>query len=68
MVRLVRQYAATGNTRSSKASFQGRPLSGGSAPSLRSCRTNLAKCAYDSPLNSSIIVSSTALITLDTQP
>jgi hypothetical protein len=68
MVKLVRQYAATSSTRSSKASFQGRPLSGGSAPSRRSWRTSLANWRALSPLNSSTIISSAALITPATLP
>jgi hypothetical protein len=61
-VRFVRQYVATGNTRSSNDSRQGRPR-WTSPPRRRTNATNLMNCNSLSPENGSIHLGSSAEIT-----
>jgi hypothetical protein len=63
IVKLVRQYAATSRTRSSRGRPQGRPLRAGSAPSRRSAVTSLRKLRRLSPVNGPIQDGCDALIT-----
>lgn len=60
---VMRQYAATSSTRSSRLSFHGRPRPGASAPSRLRAATNFPKARELSPVNGTIQDGSDAVIT-----
>lgn len=65
-VKLVRQYAVTSSTHSSSGRLHGWPLRTASAPSRRSCVTNVPKQRGLSPVNGATQEGSDAVITPDT--